>query len=313
MVDKSKAVKRTLGESDKKNIIFICLVAAIPVLQFLIFYVYVNINSVILAFEKYVIDADTGLGGYVFNSFGNFTRAFNEFTRNANMLIMLKNSCIYYLVSVLVGITFSLVFSFYIYKKRLFAGFFKIMLFLPSIISSIVLIIIFKYFANFAIPKLAETLFNAKIDSLLSNQSTEFGTVLFYTIWFGLGNSVLIYLGTMNGISESLVEAAELDGANSLQEFCHVTFPSIYPTVSTFVITNLAAFFTADMGLYSFYSYDADNCVQTVGYYLLKETRAASYAEYPYLSALGIIFTIITIPLTILLRKALAKFGPSID
>ena len=304
---------RRLGESDKKNIIFICLVAALPVLQFLIFYVYVNINSVILAFEKYVIDADTGLGGYVFNSFNNFSRAFREFTRDANMLTMLKNSCVYYFASVFVGITFSLVFSFYIYKKRLFAGFFKIMLFLPSIISAIVLIIIFKYFANFAVPEIAEKLFNAEIGSLLNTEKTAFGTVLFYTIWFGLGNSVLIYLGTMNGISESLVEAAELDGANALQEFCHVTFPAIYPTVSTFVITNLAAFFTADMGLYSFYSYGADNSVQTVGYYLLKETRAASFAEYPYLSALGIIFTIVTVPLTVLLRKGLEKFGPSAD
>lgn len=313
MFNKNKPARKKLGESDKKNIIFICLVAAVPVVQFLIFYVYVNINSIIMAFQRYEIDNVTNLGHYVGNGFANFKRAFFELTRDENMLIALKNSCIYYLVSVLVGITVSLVFSYYIYKKKPCASFFKVMLFLPSILSAIVLIIMFKYFANFAIPELMKKLFGVKIGSLLNTEKTAFGTVLFYNIWFGFGSSVLIYLGTMNGISDSLVEAAELDGANAFQEFCHVTFPSVYPTVSTFVITNLAAFFTADMGLYSFFSYGAAYRVQTIGYYLLKETRAASFAEYPYLSALGLIFTAITIPLTIILRRALEKLGPSVD
>lgn len=308
-----KSAHKKLGASDKKNILFICLVAALPVLQFLIFYVGVNINSVIMAFQRYEIDESTNIGGYAWNGLDNFRRAFSELTRTGNMLRALGNSCVYFLVSVLVGITVSLIFSYYIYKRRKCASFFKVMLFLPSIISSIVLIIIFKQFANFAVPDIVGKIFGVNIGSLLNTDKTAFGTVLFYCIWFGCGSNVLIYLGTMNGIPESLVEACELDGANAFQEFIHVTLPSVYPTVSTFVITALAALFTADMGLYSFYSAEASYSIQTIGYYLLRETRAASFAGYPYLSALGIIFTAVTIPLTILLRKALEKFGPSPD
>lgn len=302
-----------LGVSDKKNILFICLVAAIPMIQFLIFYVYVNINSLFMAFESYEIDATTNKGSYIWNGIENFKRVASEFSRNGNLLTALKNSCIYYIVSVFVGITISLFFSFYIYKGRRLATFFKVMLFLPSILSSIVFIVIFKYIANFGVPSVLNKIFNTQIGSLINTENTAFATILFYNVWFGFGSSVLIYLGTMNGISESLVEAAELDGANMFQEFIHVTFPSIYPTISTFVVTNLAAFFTADMGLYSFYSYNAPYSIQTIGYYLLKETRAASFSEYPYLSAFGLICTIITIPLTIIVRRLLAKLGPSAE
>ena len=315
-MERKKGSKRgpaKLGESDKKNIIFICLVALIPIVQFLIFYVYVNINSVIMAFQEYVIDPTTDRGSYVWYGLENFSRVVNAFSKNGNLLAALKNSCIYYFVSVLVGISVGLFCSFYIYKKRHCSSFFKIMLFLPSIVSSMALIIIFKYFANFGVPMLLKSWFGVDVGSLINTEKTAFGTVLFFGIWFGIGNNVLIYLGTMSGISESLVEAAKLDGANMFQEFIHVTFPSVYPTVSTFVVTGLAAFFTADMGLYSFFSYGAPNSVQTIGYYLLKETRAASFDGYPYLAALGLVFTIITIPLTIVVRHALEKLGPSAD
>lgn len=305
--------KGKLGASDKKDIIFICLVALLPVVQFLIFYVYVNINSVVMAFQKYVIDPDTNRGSYVWNGLENFSRVVKEFSRNGNLFIALKNSCIYYIVTVLIGISIGLFCSFYIYKSRKGASFFKIMLFLPSIISSMALIVIFKYCANFGIPAILRSWFGAETGSLINTESTAFGTVLFYCIWFGIGSNVLIYLGTMSGISESLVEAAELDGANMFQEFWHVTLPSVYPTISTFVVTGLAAFFTADMGLYSFFSYGAPNSVQTIGYYLLKETMGASFSEYPYLASLGLVFTIITIPLTIVVRRALKKFGPSVE
>lgn len=316
-MDMKKTKKSSgLAATDRKNMLFIALVVALPVLQFLVFYVYVNINSIIMAFQSYLPGSDGANGsngGFSGFHLDNFRRAFSELF-SAGMGRRLLNSTIYYFVSVLIGISVALLFSFYIYKQRKFASFFKVVLFLPQIISVIILAIIFEKFIDVGIKDIAKNwLHQDSFESWVKVPDTQFATVLIYSVWFSFGGSVLIYTSTMSGISESLVEAAQLDGANMAQEFLHVTLPAIYPTVATFVVTSLAAFFTTDMNLYSFVGNGADPSAQTVGYYFLNAMRSMRFSEYPMLSAMGLIFTMVTIPLIIVVRWGLNKLGPSVE
>ena len=57
-----KAAERKIMNKKKKRLIFYIAVIALPVLQFAIFYLYVNFNSVILAFQKYVPPAEGEVG-----------------------------------------------------------------------------------------------------------------------------------------------------------------------------------------------------------------------------------------------------------
>lgn len=316
MEEKIKRKSSGLASADRKNKLFIFAVAFLPVLQFLIFYVYVNFNAILMAFQTYLpgLDGATGSNGAFHGfHFDNFKRVFSELFA-AEMGQRLINSAIYYVVSVLVGTTISLLFSFYIYKNRRFASFFKIVLFLPQIISVIILAIIFEKFIDVGIKDIyLNWLGRENFNSWIKMPDTQFVTVLLFSLWFSFGGGVLIYTSTMSGISESLVEAAELDGANTAQEFWHVTLPGVYPTISTFIVTGLAAFFTTDMNLYSFLGSGANPSSQTIGYYFLNAMRSMRFKEYPYLSALGFTFTIVTIPLIIGVRKALNKLGPSVD
>ncbi len=316
MENNLKRKKSGLASADRKNKLFILAVAALPMLQFLIFYIYVNFNAILMAFQTYMPGADGVRGSNgAFQGFhlNNFKRVFSELFE-AQMGRRLLNSTIYYLVSTLIGTTIALLFSFYIYKGKKFASFFKVVLFLPQIISVIILAIIFEKFIDIGIKDIAKNwLGHETFDSWIKMPNTQFITVLLFTLWFSFGGSVLIYTSTMSGISDSLVEAAELDGANAAQEFLHVTLPCVYPTISTFIVTGLAAFFTTDMNLYSFVGSGANPASQTVGYYFLSAMRSMRFAEYPYLSALGLVFTIVTIPLIIAIRKALNKFGPSVE
>lgn len=116
----------------------------------------------------------------------------------------------------------------------------------------------------------------------------------------------------MSGISPQIIEAAQLDGAGWWHEFIHVVIPSIFPTIVVFIVTAVAAIFTNQLNLYSFYQLKAEYSDYTLGYYLYKETVGASgYTKYPYLACLGIYFSIVVIPLTFLVRYLLTKFGPS--
>ena len=302
--------KKKFTLTDRKNILFIALVSFIPLLQFLVFYVYVNINSVIMAFQTYELDEAIGKGRYVFYGFNNFIRAYKELTEGTLMLTALKNSLIYFVISLVIGKTTSIIFSFYIYKRKPLYKVFKIMLFLPSILSSIVMILIYSYFVDFAMPHFISKIFGKTIEGLASNPKTMFGTVMFFCIWSGYGGSVLMYVGAMSNISDSIIDASKIDGCTGLQEFIHITLPMIYPTLSTLLIASFAGFFTADMGLFSFYAENAEKEIYTVGYYLFRQTKVATIAQYPYLACLGMIYTIVTVPFVYLTRYLFNKFDP---
>ena len=293
----------------KKNIIFYILLAALPIAQFVIFYVVVNFNSLLLAFKSY----DTVTGTTTWVGFKNFEQVFKDlFGNNFALKQSWKNSFIAYGIGILFGVPLSLFFSFYIYKKYLLSKFFKFFLFLPSIISSIAMIIMFSYFAEDAYPDLTQLIFNlaTKPNGLLSDLKTTLFAVLFYTTFTSFGTSVIMYSSAMGNINESLPEAAKIDGANSLREFFSITVPMIWPTLVTFLVVGVAGIFTNQIGLYAFFGGSADFRVYTFGYYLFRNTAEGTQADYPYLAAMGLVMTLFAVPITYLFKFVLERFGP---
>ena len=104
-----------------------------------------------------------------------------------------------------------------------------------------------------------------------------------------------------------------LDGANLFEELIYIVLPLIYPTFVTFIVVGVGGIFTGQMALYSFFGPEADQSVQTFGYYLFKRTKMAGDSDYPFLSAMGLLMTCIAAPLTFLVKWLLEKFGPSLE
>lgn len=310
-MEKIKKEKKQLRKREK-DIIFVACWAFLPLLQYFIFYVVVNFNSVLMAFQVYERDLINQTGRYVF-SLDNFSKLVTEFIDLGLLRVCLKNSLTFYLSNLVVGVSLSLLFAYYIYKSYFASKFFKIMLFLPSIISSIVLITMFKYFANFVIPQMAMDWFGVKCPALTSDPSTKLGAIIFYNIWAGFGTSILLYSGAMANISESVIEAAKIDGTSPMREFIQIVIPLVFPTLRTFLITGITGVFISDIGLFSFYGTGADPTVYTFGYYILRGARTATLAEYPYFATVGVVLSIFAIPITLTLRRLLTKFGPSVD
>ena len=59
------------------------------------------------------------------------------------------------------------------------------------------------------------------------------------SIWGGLGGGMVIFLAGLQGIPDSLIEAAEIDGANKLQVFWNVTIPLMTPVIFFQLINGL--------------------------------------------------------------------------
>jgi ABC-type sugar transport system permease subunit len=230
------------------------------------------------------------------------------------LLIAAENSLVVYFLSLVIGTPLGLFFSYYIYKKMPGSSAFRVLLFMPSIVSGIVMVAMFQFFVEQAVPQLWKDVFGIEIRGLIENPDTRFGTILFFCIWSGFGTSVLMYSNAMSGISQEIVESAHLDGATGIREFISITFPMIFPTLSTFLITGVAGIFTNQFALYSFYGGGASPEIQTYGYYMYMKTKnATSEAEYPILSAMGLWMTVVAVPLTLVVKWLLEKFGPSED
>lgn len=305
-------VKNKIFKS-KNDILFYVLMAAFPIAQVILFYFVVNGNSILLAFRNY-----NGVTNTFSWSYTPMSEAFSLLTNEKAMYRRLVNSLIIYGIGFLIILPLSLFFSLYIYKKKKFSKFFRTMLFLPSVISPIILTILFGYFVDRAAPELMDKIFNAQVTGLLSDLNTQFGTVLFYNILIGFGVQMLMYSNAMSGINYSIVESAMLEGANTIKEFWYITLPSIWPTLVTFIVVGIAGIFTNQMNLIGFFGTDANVNVQTIGYYLFAKVTVATnmpggIAEYPVLSAIGIYLTIIAVPLTLIIKYLLERFGPSED
>ncbi len=287
------------------------------IIQFLVFYVYLNFSSIVLAFQKYTINLD-GVGHTSeFIGFKHFETAF-DFLFSARAGEMLVNSLILYAVNLIIVTTLALFFSYYVAKKYIFSGLFRVILYLPTIVSGTVMALLYKYIVTDVYSVLAD-----QAGLLDASKVSEFLTILFFNVWVGFGGNVLIYTSTMSSIDESMIESAQLEGVNSIQELWYIYIPSIYPTLVTFVVTGMTAIFTNQMHLFTLYGERGSNFGTDVfGYYFYRMTQNAGinlYQQarplysYPELSALGLIITLILAPLTLTTRKLMEKFGPSVD
>ena len=131
---------------------FLCVMLAYPVLQFLIFYVTVNINSVLLAFKTF--SGETG--GYYFNGFVNFKNVIYTLSHDTAIASSFGRGMIMYACGVIIGIPLHLSVADLLYQKIPLAGFFRDVLFIPTLVPGIAIAIMFKYFVEYVVSEIYE-------------------------------------------------------------------------------------------------------------------------------------------------------------
>ena len=311
-----KTGKRIIIEN-KRRAIFSLLMLAVPIAHFLVFYLYINLSSFALAFKKYDIISGVGMVTS-FAKLDNFKNALGQLF-SVNGWNMIKHSLIFEAVNLFFVTPLTLVFSFYIYKKYAMSKFFKVMLFMPYILSEIIVATLYKYMTNNIIPYIMQSWFGVEIPQLLADAKTQMATAIVFNIimWFGINS--LIYSSAMEDVNISMSEAAQLDGANVAQEFIYVTVPTIFPTIVTLFIVALAAVFTDQFRMLSLFYY-LPGGLDNMGFYLyMQASRAdvipngAADLTYGALSAMGLLLSFIVIPVTLVTRHLLNKYGPRAD
>ena len=300
---KTENPKKRKNKMQRGSNVFYAALMALPVLQFVIFYIAVNFKSFGYAFMQQEKISETEIVWRF--TFQNITDWFTNSAKWADLLATSKMSLIYYGASLLVGIPLGLLFAYYIFKKMPMAKTFRIFLFLPSIIPAAAFVLTYKIVLNDVTP----VLFHTEGWRFDANQ---FGFILFYNLYVSFGTSVLMYANKMFDISPEVIEAGKLDGATGIKEFWHIVLPLTFPTLSVFLITGVATIFTNQ---YNIFLFNADPQWNSLGYYMyvLAGATVGHEQEIPNVAALGLILTAMAIPLTFVFKYCLEKFGPSED
>ena len=308
-VPPSAQKKKKSGIGQKSANVFFYTMVAIPILQFIIFYIIVNFNSILLAFKQYEVLPGEGYATK-WAYFSNFQAIFSEWASTEYIRNTLPNALKYFAANVLIVMPLTLLFAYYVYKKFCGHEFFKVMLFLPRVICNMVIVLFYRDFVEWVVGGIF------KWDTIL-NDDVRAGTplmILYVTLSFS--GSILLYLNAMSAISQSTIEAAKIDGASEMRTFWHIVLPSIWGTIVSLLVLAFADIGMGQANLYSIYGSTALKSQQTLGYYifnLVASQNGNDLTQYPKAAAYGLIITAVIAPLTITARRLLLKYGPKED
>ena len=142
----------------------------------------------------------------------------------------------------------AILFAVIIYDIGRAANFYKVVLFLPNIVSMVVVGFIWRTIYNPATGPLVYLLEKMGMENLIQDWLGQKQTVMpalsAAIVWFAVGFYVLIYLGGLSTVPEELYEAAAVDGINWWQKLWRITLPLIVQSVTINIIVSTIAILT---------------------------------------------------------------------
>ncbi len=302
---------KKITKKRRKELIFIIVMLAYPLLQFIVTWAFVNVNSIILAFQNITIEGQKSFAGFA-NFIEVFTRAGSTPTmwgfKIPNILLILINSLSYSLVTIFISLPLALIASYFLSKKMPFSNVFRFIFFLPNIISIVALIFAFRMQLDSNAGLIYQILKSIGITLNTTQWPSTTIIVLCYCIWAGLGYNVLLLSGAIGRIPKELFESAEMDGAGSFKEFTKIMIPMIWPTIVTLIVLGMTSILTLYLQPVLF-EYDFTDTIAGTIFNGVK----LGENHYPYYSALGLLFSFIFAPLILLIRKLISKKYSNVD
>ena len=154
---------------------------------------------------------------------------YKEIFTNPEIFLVFKNH-LYYLVGGFIQIGLALYFAVVLNSKLRGKNFFKAVLFLPYILNSVAIVLIFKllYLPDGTLNSFLDLIGLSNLEqSWLSNRNLVNPALAINSIWRFMGLNLIIFFGVIQSIPKELYEAAKIDGASEWQQFRYITLPSI--------------------------------------------------------------------------------------
>ena len=204
------------------------------------------------------------------------------------------NTVVIVVVAVPTVTAFSLWVGSAIYKMHAAArSFFRCVFYLPVVTGSVAVVVVWKWMFD-----KYNGLFNYVIramggEGLMWTESEQMALWCIILILFttSIGQPIVLYVSALGNVDNSLVEAAQVDGATDLQVFWKIKWPSIMPTTLYVAVITTINSFQCFALIQLLTSGGPNGSTQTIMYYIYYQ--AIKLGEYGYGNAMGIILAII--------------------
>ena len=297
--------KPKLTRAKRQEYLFVASLLVIPIICFLVFWVYVNVDSLFLAFQQRRYGTD---GSYLIFTLDNFERVFTGIFSSGELLIPLRNTLLFFVLSIVIVLPLSILMSYFIYEKIWGYKVFRVVTYLPTIITGSALVVLFQYTFTSGSPY--DAILRALGIPYENPLVTDYAIVLLliYNFLFGFGPNLVILGGAMNAMSVDVLEAGEIDGCNWFQELIYLVLPMIWPTVSTIIMLSCAAVFSSTGPIMAMTGGAYNTSTLAFLLYAYGTGAVGTIQQDIYFaSALGLVLTLITFPLVVLLRKVIFR------
>ena len=177
-------------------------------------------------------------GGYSpnqeFVGLSNFVTLFKD----QNFYQSCRNTILLIVVVTAVTITFALLFAAILTREKIRGqNFFRIVFYIPNILSVVVISAIFSaiYDSKQGLLNSLLSLFRGDAEPIywLGDQKLVIYSLAIAMVWQAIGYYMVMYMASMSAVSESLYESANLEGASKLTQFFQITLPLIWTNIRT--------------------------------------------------------------------------------
>ena len=202
------------------------------------------------------------------------------------------NTFMYLVIAVPFLVTFPLFLAVLINQKIRGITLYKIILYLPVIVSIVVAAIAFKWlYATQGVLNYILSVFHINPIGWLTDTNWALFSVAVVTIWKGIGYYMMIYLASLMSVPQDLYEACDIDGANFWQKHFTVTIPHIMPTIALVSTISTISAMKVFAEIYVMTKGGPLNSSKTIVYYIYE--RAFENLDLGYASALAVVLLIV--------------------
>ena len=234
------------------------------------------------------LDYSTNIYKPEFIGVANYVKLFH----NPVFYKVLWNTFIYLFIAVPILAIFPLFLAVLINQKIKGVTLYKILIYLPVIVSIVVAAIAFKWlYADQGILNYVVTSLGFKSIGWLTDPNYALYSVIIVTIWKGIGYYMIIYLAALMSVPNELYEACDIDGASSLTKHLTVTVPHIMPTIALVTTISAISAMKVFAEIYVMTKGGPLNSSKTIVYYIYE--RAFENLDLGIASAMAVVLLIV--------------------
>lgn len=260
-------------------------------LTFALFGVYPLLFSLLVSFAEY----DPLGGSLSWIGFANYVRAL----RDPVFWQSLKVTLYFVAGTIPFTTTLALALALLLNRPLKARGFFRASFFLPTVVSLVVVSLIFKQvYSPFGLLNAFLRALGLGGHSWLQDPLTALPAVMLMDVWAAVGYYMVIYLAGLQTIPAELYEAAALDGSDGWRRHRHITLPLLLPTTLFVVVINTIRSLQVFIEIYVMTQGGPLDSTRTTVFYLYEQ--AFRYNDMGYASAIAyILFVIVMLAATV--------------